>query len=389
MPGSPDNLSADMTSPTFAIVAGEASGDTLGADLIRALKRLYPDAQFEGIGGPKMIAEGFVSHHQMDRLSVMGFVEPFKRLPELLSIRRDIIRRYKQSNPAAFIGIDSPDFNLGIEKALHNDGIKTVHYVSPSVWAWRQGRIKGIKRCVDLMLTLLPFEEAFYQQHEVPVTFVGHPLAGQISRTPDSAAARQQLGLDTSRPVLCIMPGSRGGEVALMGELFLMVAERLLESNSQLQFLIPAANGDRHRQLTEILEEYPQLPVTLIEQQSLLAMEAADAVLLASGTTALEAMLLQKPMVVSYKLGNLTYKLVRPFIKTPFASIPNLLAAEMLVPELIQDEATVESLSAAVTVALDQNARHLVEQRFNQLYEQINLPSGDTAAAAISKLISL
>ena len=389
MPGSPDNLSADMTSPTFAIVAGEASGDTLGADLIRALKRLYPDAQFEGIGGPKMIAEGFVSHHQMDRLSVMGFVEPFKRLPELLSIRRDIIRRYKQSNPAAFIGIDSPDFNLGIEKALHNDGIKTVHYVSPSVWAWRQGRIKGIKRCVDLMLTLLPFEEAFYQQHEVPVTFVGHPLAGQISRTPDSAAARQQLGLDTSRPVLCIMPGSRGGEVALMGELFLMVAERLLESNSQLQFLIPAANGDRHRQLTEILEEYPQLPVTLIERQSLLAMEAADAVLLASGTTALEAMLLQKPMVVSYKLGNLTYKLVRPFIKTPFASIPNLLAGEMLVPELIQDEATVESLSAAVTNALDENARELVKQRFSQLYEQINLPSGDTAAAAISKLISL
>ena len=389
MPGSPDNLSADMTSPTFAIVAGEASGDTLGADLIRALKRLYPSARFEGIGGPKMIAEGFVSHHQMDRLSVMGFVEPFKRLPELLSIRRDIIRRYKQSIPAAFIGIDSPDFNLGIEKALHNAGIKTVHYVSPSVWAWRQGRIKGIKRCVDLMLTLLPFEEAFYQQHAVPVTFVGHPLAGQISRTPDSAVARQQLGLDTDAPLLTIMPGSRGGEVALMGELFLMVAERLLESNPQLQFLIPAANGDRHRQLTEILEDYPQLPVTLIEQQSLLAMEAADAVLLASGTTALEAMLLQKPMVVSYKLGNLTYKLVRPFIKTPFASIPNLLAGEMLVPELIQDEATVESLSAAVINALDENARELVKQRFNQLYEQINLPSGDTAAAAISKLISL
>jgi lipid-A-disaccharide synthase len=388
MLGSPDNLSADMTSPTFAIVAGEASGDTLGADLIRALKRLFPSASFEGIGGPKMIAEGFVSHHQMDRLSVMGFVEPFKRLPELLSIRRDIIRRYKQTRPAAFIGIDSPDFNLGIEKALHQDGVKTVHYVSPSVWAWRQGRIKGIKRSVDLMLTLLPFEESFYQQHAVPVSFVGHPLAGQISRTPDSAAARQQLGLDTDSPLLTIMPGSRGGEVALMGELFLMVAERLLESNPQLQFLIPAANGDRHKQLTEILEEYPQLPVTLVERQSLLAMEAADAVLLASGTTALEAMLLQKPMVVSYKLGNLTYKLVRPFIKTPFASIPNLLAGEMLVPELIQDEATVESLSAAVTNALDENARELVKQRFNQLYEQINLPSGDTAAAAISKLIS-
>jgi len=388
MSGLPDNPNADMNTPTFAMVAGEASGDTLGADLIRALRRLFPDARFEGIGGPKMIAEGFVSFYQMDRLSVMGFVEPFKRLPELLSIRRDIINRCKLSKPAAFIGIDSPDFNLGIEKALHKSGIKTVHYVSPSVWAWRQGRIKGIKRSVDLMLTLLPFEEAFYQQHLVPVAFVGHPLAGQISRTPDSSAARQQLGLDINRPLLTLMPGSRSGEIALMGTLFLMVATDLRKSNPQLQFLIPAANGDRHRQLTEILAGYPKLPVTLIKQQSLLAMEAADAVLLASGTTALEAMLLKKPMVVSYKLGKWTYKLVKPFIKTPFASIPNLLATEMLVPELIQDDATVETLSSAVSKALDPKARDSVEQRFEELYEQINLPSGDTAAAAINKLIS-
>jgi len=387
MSGLPDNPNADMNTPTFAMVAGEASGDTLGADLIRALRRLFPDARFEGIGGPKMIAEGFVSFYQMDRLSVMGFVEPFKRLPELLSIRRDIINRCKLSKPAAFIGIDSPDFNLGIEKALHKSGIKTVHYVSPSVWAWRQGRIKGIKRSVDLMLTLLPFEEAFYQQHLVPVAFVGHPLAGQISRTPDSSAARQQLGLDINRPLLTLMPGSRSGEIALMGTLFLMVATDLRKSNPQLQFLIPAANGDRHRQLTEILAGYPKLPVTLIKQQSLLAMEAADAVLLASGTTALEAMLLKKPMVVSYKLGKWTYKLVKPFIKTPFASIPNLLATEMLVPELIQDDATVETLSSAVSKALDPKARDSVEQRFEELYEQINLPSGDTAAAAINKLI--
>ena len=388
MSGLPDNPNADMNTPTFAMVAGEASGDTLGADLIRALRRLFPDARFEGIGGPKMIAEGFVSFYQMDRLSVMGFVEPFKRLPELLSIRRDIINRCKLSKPAAFIGIDSPDFNLGIEKALHKSGIKTVHYVSPSVWAWRQGRIKGIKRSVDLMLTLLPFEEAFYQQHLVPVAFVGHPLAGQISRTPDSSAARQQLGLDINRPLLTLMPGSRSGEIALMGTLFLMVATDLRKSNPQLQFVIPAANGDRHRQLTEILAGYPKLPVTLIKQQSLLAMEAADAVLLASGTTALEAMLLKKPMVVSYKLGKWTYKLVKPFIKTPFASIPNLLATEMLVPELIQDDATVETLSSAVSKALDPKARDSVEQRFEELYEQINLPSGDTAAAAINKLIS-
>jgi len=369
------------------MVAGEASGDTLGADLIRALKRLFPDACFEGIGGPKMIAEGFVSHHQMDRLSVMGFVEPFKRLPELLGIRRDIVNRYKNSRPSVFIGIDSPDFNLGIAKALHNAGIKTVHYVSPSVWAWRQGRIKGIKRSVDLMLTLLPFEKAFYVEHGVPVAFVGHPLAGQIPREPDSRGARLTLGLDSQRPTLTIMPGSRSGEVALMAELFLDVARDLQQANSQLQFVIPAANSDRHRQLSEMLVAYPELQVKLIEQQSLLAMEAADAVLLASGTTALEAMLLKKPMVVSYRLGSLTYKLVRPFIKTPFASIPNLLAGEMLVPEFIQHQATVENLSAAVGEALNEEARAALEQRFEELYSQINLASGDSAAAAIRALV--
>ena len=374
--------------PVFAIVAGEASGDTLGADLIRALKRLFPNAQFEGIGGPKMLAEGFISHYQMDRLSVMGLVEPLKRLPELLGIRRGIIQRYKKSPPSAFIGIDSPDFNLGIEKALHSAGVKTVHYVSPSVWAWRQGRIKKIKRCVDLMLCLLPFEDAFYRQHNVPVAFVGHPLAGQIARRPNMAEARKSLGLDPVRPLLTIMPGSRAGEVNLMAELFLDVAAVLLKNHPQLQFVIPAANKDRHRQLEEILATRPELPVSLIEQKSLVAMEAADAVLLASGTTALEAMLLKKPMVVSYRLGNLTYKLIKPFIKTPYASIPNLLANEMLVPELIQEQATVENLSDAVLVALDGNTREQLESRFDQLHDQIAMNSGDYAASAIADLIA-
>ena len=280
------NASADAagSAPFFAIVAGEASGDTLGADLIRALKRLFPNARFEGIGGAKMSAEGFVSHHQMDRLSVMGLIEPLKRLPELLRMRREIIQRYSDTPPSAFIGIDSPDFNLGIEKALHRAGVKTVHYVSPSVWAWRQGRIKNIKRSVDLMLCLLPFEEAFYLQHEVPVAFVGHPLAGQIPQRPDTNAARQSLSIDQDRPLLTIMPGSRGSEVELMTALFLDVAGELLKTHPQLQFVIPAANTDRQLQLEAILASRPELPVKLIEQQSLLAMEAADAVLLTSGT---------------------------------------------------------------------------------------------------------
>ena len=386
---SPSTLTSSPNAPIFAMVAGEASGDTLGADLIRALKQLFPTARFEGIGGPKMLAEGFVSHHQMERLSVMGFVEPLKRLPELLAIRRDIVQRYKRGQPAAFIGIDSPDFNLGIAKQLHSSGVKTVHYVSPSVWAWRQGRIKGIKRSIDLMLTLLPFEEAFYLEHKVPVAFVGHPLAGQIPRAPNSRVARQSLGLDADKPVVTIMPGSRGGEVAMMGELFLDVASRLRETLPQLQLLIPAANADRHSQLSALIAERPDLPVTLIEQQSLVAMEAADTVLLASGTTALEAMLLQKPMVVSYRLGEWTYRLLKPFIKTPFASIPNLLAGEMLVPEFIQHDATVEKLTAAVIESLDAGARELLEQRFDELFQQINLPSGDRAADAIAQLLDL
>lgn len=381
-------VDTDGSVPVFAIIAGEASGDTLGADLIRALKRLFPNARFEGIGGPKMSAEGFVSHYQMDRLSVMGLIEPLKRLPELLRMRREIIQRYSDTPPSAFIGIDSPDFNLGIEKALHSAGVKTVHYVSPSVWAWRQGRIKNIKRSVDLMLCLLPFEKAFYLQHEVPVAFVGHPLAGQIPQRPDTNEARQSLSIDQDRPLLTIMPGSRGSEVELMTELFLDVAGELLKTHPQLQFVIPAANADRQLQLEAILASRPELPVKLIEQQSLLAMEAADAVLLTSGTTALEAMLLKKPMVVSYRMGNISYKLIKPFIKTAYASIPNLLANKMLVPELIQQDATVENLRSAVVAALDSSNRDQLVASFDQLHEQINLDSGNCAAAAIARLIS-
>lgn len=374
--------------PVFAMVAGEASGDTLGADLIRALKRLFPNARFEGVGGPKMLAEGFVSHYQMDRLSVMGFVEPLKRLPELLRMRRKIVQRYSDNPPSAFIGIDSPEFNLGIEKALHSAGVKIVHYVSPSVWAWRQGRIKNIKCSVDLMLCLLPFEEAFYLQHDVPVAFVGHPLAAQIPQRPNTSEARSRLDIEQDRPLLALMPGSRASEVELMAELFLDVASGLVASNPQLQFIIPAANADRHRQLVEILAGYPQLPVRLIEQQSLLAMEAADAVLLTSGTTALEAMLLKKPMVVSYRMGNISYKLIKPFIKTPYASIPNLLANKLLVPELIQQDATIENLTAEVITALDTDTRDQLQAQFDQLHNQINRDSGNCAAAAIGKLIA-
>jgi len=376
------------TSAVFAMVAGEASGDTLGADLICALKKQFPDAIFEGIGGPKMQACGFNSFFQMDRLSVMGLIDPLKRLPELLSMRRFIINRYKAHPPVVFIGIDAPDFNTAIEQKLHSAGVKTVHYVSPSVWAWRRGRIKKIKRSVDLMLTLFPFEAAFYKEHAVPVCYVGHPLAKQFPMQPRTADARLSLGLDIEKPLLCIMPGSRAGEVELMTELFLDAAAKVAAVlGTELQLVIPAANQSRYEQLQKILADRAD-NLSLLKQQSHLAMEAADVVLLASGTTALEAMLLKKPMVVSYRLGALTYRLLSPFIKTPFVSIPNLLANKMLVPELLQADASVESLSAQVVAAFDaRNSASLVEE-FDKFHQQLAIDSGAVAAAAIAELVA-
>ncbi|CAI8170780.1 MAG: Lipid-A-disaccharide synthase [Cellvibrionales bacterium UBA7375] len=373
--------------PVFAIVAGETSGDLLGADLIQGLKKQYPNAIFEGIGGPKMQAQGFNSLFDMERLSVMGLWEPLKRLPELLSIRRSIIKRYSTRKPIVFIGIDSPDFNAKVEQKLHAVGVKTVHYVSPSVWAWRQGRIKNIKRSVDLMLTLLPFEAKFYHQHQVPVCYVGHPLAKQFPQQPNTSKARQALGLELNQPTLCIMSGSRSAEVELMAELLLDAAAKASQDlGVKLQLIVPAANQSRYDQLKKILDARSD-NITLLKQQSHQAMEAADAVLLTSGTTALEAMLLKKPMVVSYRMNPLSFKLLFPLIKTPFISLPNLLANQLLVPELIQDKATVETLAAEVVNLYKANSTELVEH-FNELHQQLFLDSASLATAAISKLIA-
>ena len=373
--------------PVFAIVAGETSGDLLGADLIQGLKKQYPNAIFEGIGGPKMQAQGFDSLFDMERLSVMGLWEPLKRLPELLSIRRSIIKRYSSQKPIVFIGIDSPDFNAKIEQKLHAVGVKTVHYVSPSVWAWRQGRIKNIKRSVDLMLTLLPFEAEFYHQHQVPVCYVGHPLAKQFPQQPNTSKARQALGLEPNQPTLCIMPGSRSAEVELMAQLLLDAAAKASQDlGVKLQLIVPAANQSRYDQLKKILDTRSD-NITLLKQQSHQAMEAADAVLLTSGTTALEAMLLKKPMVVGYRMNPLSFKLLFPLIKTPFISLPNLLANQPLVPELIQDQATVETLAAEVVNLYQANSTELVEH-FNELHQQLSLDSASLATAAISQLIA-
>jgi lipid-A-disaccharide synthase len=334
-----------------------------------------------------MQSQGFNSLFEMERLSVMGLWEPLKRLPELLSIRRSIIKRYSRCKPVVFIGIDSPDFNAKIEQKLHAAGVKTVHYVSPSVWAWRQGRIKNIKRSIDLMLTLFPFEAGFYQQHQVPVCYVGHPLAKKFPKKPNISVARQQLNLDQDKPTLCIMPGSRSAEVELMAELLLDAAAKAsTDLGAELQLVMPAANQARFDQLQKILKT-KAIEVTLLKQQSHLAMEAADAVLLTSGTTALEAMLLKKPMVVGYRMNPLSFKILFPLIKTAYVSLPNLLANQLLVPELIQEKATVETLSAEVVNLFKTNSSGLVEQ-FDQLHQKLSLDSSELATLAISQLIA-
>lgn len=373
----------------IAIVAGETSGDMLGAGLIQSLQQRYPDAEFEGIGGPLMQARGFRSFVPMERLAVMGLVEVLGRLFELLKVRRDLIRHWKKNPPDVFIGIDAPDFNLTLEEKLRAAGIKTVHYVSPSVWAWRQKRVVKIARAVDLMLTLFPFEAKFYDQHQVPVKFVGHHLADKIPFETPVAPARDSLQLDAGRPVVCLMPGSRGSEVERLGKLFLKTAELMLHKRNDLQFIIPAASVERRNQIEAMLAAYPlTLPVKVVLGQSHTCMAAADTILLASGTATLEAMLLKKPMVVSYIVAPLTYHILKRLVTQPYISLPNLLAGRELVPEFIQHEATPEHLAEALLVRLeDSDAMHQLHETFLFIHRQLKRNADDEAAAAIAALL--
>lgn len=372
----------------IGILAGEMSGDTLGAGLIKALKSHFPTATFEGIAGPKMIAAGCQSLADQERLAVMGLWDVLKRLPELLGIRRRIRQHFINNPPAVFIGIDSPDFNLPLEKSLRQAGIKTVHYVSPSVWAWRQNRIHGIKRSVDLMLTLLPFEASFYEQHQVPVRFVGHPLADEFPLQADRAKARASLNIAEDAILVALLPGSRQGEVALLAPDFLAAAAWCLQQNPNLRFIIPAANQKRYQQLEVLLKQFPNLPLSLVLGQSQTVMSAADAVLMASGTTALEAMLLKRPMVVAYKFSPLSYAIISRMVKSPFVSLPNLLANEMLVPEILQDAVTPESLGKPLLDYLQNPERvRELEGRFTELHRSIQKNASEKAAQAIAQLI--
>lgn len=373
----------------IAIVAGETSGDMLGAGLIQQLKQRYPDATFEGIGGPLMMAHGFNSLVPMERLSVMGLVEVLGRLFELLKVRRDLIKRWRANPPDVFIGIDAPDFNLTLEQKLRQSGIKTAHYVSPSVWAWRQKRVLKIAKAVDLMLTLFPFEARFYEEHDVPVKFVGHHLADKIALETPTTQPREELGLDTDRQVVCLMPGSRGSEVERLGTVFLKTADLMLQKRHDLQFIIPAASVDRRNQIEQMLAHYPEnLPVKVVLGRSQTCMAAADTILLASGTATLEAMLLKKPMVVSYIVAPLTYKILKKLVTQPYISLPNLLAGRELVPEFIQHEASPENMANALLARLeDSDDMHQLHETFLFIHRQLKRNADEEAAAAIAELL--
>ena len=335
-----------------ALVAGEASGDILGASLMQALRARHPQIEFIGVGGPLMEAQGLQSYFPMERLAVMGLVEVLGRLPELLSRRRQLVKTLIEAKPDVFIGIDAPDFNLGLELKLRRAGIKTVHYVSPSVWAWRQKRVLQIREACDLMLCLFPFEAQFYDAFQVPVRFVGHPLADAIPVQADRAAAREALDLPQDCHVVALMPGSRGGEVSRLGSLFLDAAVRLRTLRPGVRFVLPCASPERRRQLEEMLVGR-DLPLTLLNGRSHEALAACDAVLIASGTATLEALLYKRPMVVAYKVAALTYVILKRMVKSPYISLPNLLAERLLVPELIQDAATPESLAQLLAPLLE------------------------------------
>lgn len=372
-----------MAQLCVALVAGEASGDILGSGLMRALKVRHPDVRFIGVGGPLMEAEGLQSYFPMERLAVMGLVEVLGRLRELLKRRKLLIQTLIEEKPDVFIGIDAPDFTLNIELKLRQAGIKTVHYVSPSVWAWRQKRVLKIREACDLMLCLFPFEAQFYDAHQVPVRFVGHPLADTIPVMADRAAAREALDLPQDGAVVALMPGSRGGEVARLGSLFLDAAVRLRTLRPGIRFVLPCASPQRRVQLEQMLGGR-DLPLTLLDGRSHEALAACDAVLIASGTATLEALLFKRPMVVAYKVAPMTYRILKRLVSSAYISLPNLLAERLLVPEMIQDAATPEALAQLLAPLL--NGGEVQTEGFDVIHRALRRDASVQAAEAVLQL---
>jgi lipid-A-disaccharide synthase len=375
----------------LGILAGEASGDILGAGLIRSLHASISDLHVTGIGGSAMIQAGCQSLYEMERLSVMGYIEPLFRLPELLRIRNGLYSHFMHHRPDVFVGIDSPGFNLGFELKLRRAGIPVVHYVSPSVWAWRKNRIFKIAKAVDLMLTVLPFEEDIYKQHNIPVKFVGHPLADAIPLQSDKIAARKALGVDSDATYIALLPGSRHGELKYLSEIFLATAQLCLKQNPRLKFITSAVNTKRDLEFKEYCKKYASgLPITFFEKRSHDVMAASDVVLVASGTATLETMLFKRPMVVAYRLSPLMYKIASQLVTVSMYSLPNLLAKEVLVPEFIQDAATPDALSAALLDFLNHPEKtEILERKFLTIHQQLRCNANQQGAEAVRKLLRI
>ncbi|MDQ7048607.1 MAG: lipid-A-disaccharide synthase [Enterobacterales bacterium] len=378
----------NLTAPLFYLVAGEASGDILGSGLIHELKKHYPNAQFRGIGGPLMKAEGLQIVYPMERLSVMGIMPIIARLFELLKQRRQLAKEIISQQVDCFIGIDAPVYNTELEYQLTAKGITCVHYVSPSVWAWRENRIHKIVKSVSLMICLFPFELAIYKKYQLPAVCVGHPLAEQIPLQLDKNQARQCLGLETDKKILAILPGSRGSEMKFLLKPFIDSAIELAKLYPDLVFVIPCANAKRRKQLETYLQTgQSQITIHLIDGRSREVMQAADVVLLASGTATLEAMLLKRPMLVAYKVSNFSFWIYRQLLKIKQFALPNLLAGKNLVKELMQDECEVVNIVTEIKRLLEKDYSEAMIHNFNQLHQDLRLGGNTKAAQSIVQLL--
>ncbi len=372
--------------PLIGIVAGEPSGDLLGAALVQALRRRLPRVRFTGIGGPQMIAAGVQSLFPMEKLSVRGYVEVLKHYREIIGIRRDLKKHFLRERPALFIGIDAPDFNLDLEADLKASGIPAVHYVSPSIWAWRGGRIRKIRKAVSRMLTVFPFEAEIYEKAGIPVSYVGHPLADMLAAAPSRAEARAGLRIPVVAPVVALLPGSRVSELEQLADVYVAAAEKIAAEIEGVRLLVPLVN----RQTRELFEaalyrrQSGELEIKLLFGHAHDAMAAADVVLVASGTATLEAALLQRAMVITYRMPRLSWWIMKSLSYLPWVGLPNILAGEFVVPELLQDAATPGALAAAVIDLLrDSDRRKAIEQRFAGMALELRHDAAERAADAV------
>ena len=374
------------------MVVGEASGDILGSRLIAALKKHYPNAKFEGIAGTEMQQAGCHSFYSMERLSIMGYIEVLPRLLELHKLRKKLIQDWINNPPDLFIGIDAPDFNLKIEKELHKVGIPSVHYVSPSIWAWREWKVKKMVGNLDMMLTLFPFEVDFYKKHKINAHFVGHPLADEIPLNVSRQEARKELALEDDKFILAVLPGSRMAEIKFLATDFIQALKQLHLNHPDWQFVVPLINEKIAKEFNRIKQEIAKdLPITIIKGQSRTVMAASNQILLASGTAVLEGMLIGRPMVATYRVAAITAFIVRFFkiIKVDYFTLPNNLANECLVPELIQEEVTAENIVKEIE---KQYAQPLIEKQkildqFNEIHQTLRQNASQRAAEKLSDLL--